>query len=114
MGTNHGVEPAQRVDEPSVQSARITNLLGLVAERPRMAEKVFDRETMLDLTVNIIPLGILLFFIAAFALVAPWGVDPVVTSLQFAIVGLTAASLVVLTYYAGKVISTAEDEMDAE
>lgn len=79
-----------------------------------MTETVFDRETLLDLTVNFIPLGILIFFIAAFALVAPWGVDPLISGLQFAIVGGTAVLLVVLTYYAGKAISTAEREMEAE
>lgn len=78
-----------------------------------MESKVFDRETLLDLTVNIIPLGILLFFIAAFAVVSPWGVDPLVSSLQFAIVGVTAVLLTILTYYAGKAISTAENEMEA-
>jgi len=79
-----------------------------------MTEKVFDRETLLDLTVNFIPLGILIFFIGAFALFAPWGVDPLITSLQFAIVGGTAVLLIILTYYSGKAISEAENELDAE
>jgi hypothetical protein len=79
-----------------------------------MTEKVFDRETLLDLTVNFIPLGILVFFIGAFVLFPTWGVDPLVTGLQFAIVGVTAILLVILTYYAGKAISTAENEMDAD
>ncbi|MFB6139474.1 MAG: DUF6684 family protein [Halosimplex sp.] len=79
-----------------------------------MAEKIFDRDTLLDLTVNFIPFGILLFFIAAFTLFTPWGVDPLVSSLQFAIVGVTATLLLVLTYFAGKAISTAEKEMDAD
>lgn len=78
-----------------------------------MTEKVFDRETLLDLTVNVIPLGILLFFVAAFALVNPWGIDSVVSGLQFAIVGSTAVLLTVLTYYAGKAISKAENEAEA-
>jgi hypothetical protein len=75
--------------------------------------KVFDRETLLDLTVNVIPLGILVFFIAAFAVVQPWGFDPLVSGLQFAIVGVMGALLTVLTYYAGKAVSTAENEMEA-
>ncbi|MFC7138882.1 DUF6684 family protein [Halosimplex aquaticum] len=79
-----------------------------------MTEKVFDRETLLDLTVNFIPLGILIFFIGAFALFAPWGVDPLISSLQFTIVGGTAVLLIILTYYAGKAISTAEMEMEAD
>ncbi|MFB6150587.1 MAG: DUF6684 family protein [Haloarculaceae archaeon] len=78
-----------------------------------MAEKVFDRETLLDLTVNVIPLGILLFFIVAFAVVSPWGFDPLTSGLQFAIVGVMAVLLSILTYYAGKAISTAENEAEA-
>ncbi|WP_436930766.1 DUF6684 family protein [Halosimplex halobium] len=79
-----------------------------------MSEKVFDRETLLDLTVNFIPLGILVFFIGAFALFPPWGVDPLVSGLQFAIVGVTGMLLVILTYYAGKAVSKAENEMEAD
>lgn len=78
-----------------------------------MAEKVFDRETLLDLTVNVVPLGILAVFIATFVVVNPWGVDPLVSGLQFGIVGGTAVLLVVLTYYAGKAVSKAEAEMEA-
>jgi membrane protein implicated in regulation of membrane protease activity len=79
-----------------------------------MSEKIFDRETLLDLTVNFIPLGIILFFIGVFALFSPWGVDLFVSGMQFAIVGIMAAALVILTYYAGKAISTAEKEMEAD
>jgi len=78
-----------------------------------MPEKVFDRETLLDLTVNVIPLGILLFFIAAFAVFSPWGTDTLISGLQFAIVGVTGVLLTILTYYSGKAISTAENEMEA-
>jgi hypothetical protein len=81
---------------------------------PCMAERIFDRETLLDLTVNVIPLGILVFFFVAFAVVAPWGFDPLISALQFAIVGVTALSLVVLTYYSGKAISTAEKQADED
>jgi membrane protein implicated in regulation of membrane protease activity len=79
-----------------------------------MSEKVFDRETLLDLTVNFIPLGILFFFIVAFAVFAPWGTDPLISSLQFGIVSVTFVLLSVLTYYAGKAVSKAEKEMEAE
>lgn len=78
-----------------------------------MAEKVFDRETILDLTVNFIPLGILLVFIVTFIVANPWGVDPLISALQFTIVGGTATLLVILTYYSGKAVSKAENEMEA-
>jgi len=77
-----------------------------------MAEKVFDRETLLDLTVNVIPLGILLFFFFAFVIVQPWGFDLLLSGLQLGIIVVTGVSLVILTYFAGKAVSTAETEME--
>jgi membrane protein implicated in regulation of membrane protease activity len=66
------------------------------------------------LTVNVIPLGIMLFFIVAFAVVNPFGWDNLISTLQFAIVIVTFALLAVLTYYAGKAISNAEAESEYE
>lgn len=77
-----------------------------------MSSSVFDRETILDLTVNFVPLGIILFFIGAFALVNPFGFDPTYSAIQFAILGVMFASLTYLTYYSGKLI--ASDERDRE
>lgn len=76
-----------------------------------MALKTFDRETMLDLVVNAIPLGIILFFIVVFAVLNPFGPNLVHTALQFSIVGLTFVALTILTYYSAKAISEAEEEM---
>ena len=73
----------------------------------------FEKDTLLDLTVNVIPLGILLFFIAAFALVNPFGLDPVFSGLQFALMISMFLLLGVLTYYAGKAIEGAEQENEA-
>ena len=72
----------------------------------------FDRETLLDLVVNAIPLGIMLFFIALFVFVNPFGSDPVGTAIQLSIVGVTFAALFILTYVSGKAISDAEKEME--
>lgn len=80
-----------------------------------MAEKIFDRETLLDLTVNAIPLGMLLFFTVLFLVFRPFqGGAPAILVLQLSIVLLTFAGLLVLTYYAGKAVSLAEKEMAAE
>jgi hypothetical protein len=72
----------------------------------------FDRETMLDLVVNAIPLGIMLFFIAVFLLVNPFGSDPVGTAIQITIVAVTFLALFVLTYVSGKAISESEKELE--
>lgn len=73
----------------------------------------FDRETLLDLVVNAVPLVILGFFILLFVVVNPFNADPVATALQLTIVGVTLLALVVLTYYSGKAISEAEEEIKA-
>ncbi len=81
-----------------------------------MEEKVFDRETLLDLTVNIIPFVIMAIFFIAFIVYTPFGFDSVISSIQLAIVGVSAVALLVLTYYSGRAISKAEkaDEVAVE
>lgn len=80
-----------------------------------MAEKkIFDRETLLDLTVNAIPLGMLLFFVVLFLVFRPFESAPVVVVLQFSIVLVTFGALLALTYYAGRTVSLAEKQMEAE
>lgn len=78
-----------------------------------MDSRIFDRDTLLDLTVNVIPLGILAFFFAVFLVYAPgpFAFDSVFTTVQLAIVFTTFVLLAVLTYYAGKAIAGAEKEL---
>lgn len=73
-----------------------------------MATKIFDRETMLDLTVNFIPLFIILFFIVAFAVFNPFGVDPMATGIQYALLVAPFVFLAVLTYFSARAIAGAE------
>ncbi|MGM0592314.1 MAG: DUF6684 family protein [Halobacteriota archaeon] len=77
-----------------------------------MASKIFDRDTMLDLTVNFVPLGIILFFIVGFAVVAPFGFNPMESSLQFGLLVVPFLALAVLTYLSGKAIAVAEKTAD--
>lgn len=77
-----------------------------------MSSRTFDRDTLLDLTVNFIPLGILAFFLVVFLVYAPgplaW--DSVLSTVQLAIVFTTFVLLAVLTYFAGKAIASAEKQ----
>ncbi|WP_227015569.1 DUF6684 family protein [Haloarcula sp. JP-L23] len=73
----------------------------------------FEKDTLLDLTVNVIPLGIILFFIAAFAVVPAFGTDPVFSGLQFALMISMFLLLAVLTYYAGRAIENAEHAQES-
>jgi hypothetical protein len=52
-----------------------------------MSPTAWDRETWLDVTVNLVPIGILVVFVGLFLVVAPWGIDAtLVTVLQFGLV----------------------------
>jgi len=77
-----------------------------------MTERIFDRDTLLDLTVNVIPLAMLGFFLVAFLVYAPgpFAFDSVLSTVQLSIVFTTFVLLAVLTYYAGKAIAGAEKE----
>ncbi|WP_049972367.1 DUF6684 family protein [Haladaptatus cibarius] len=59
------------------------------------SDVVFDRETLLDISVNIVPMVILLFFIVLFALWTPWSGEPLIfvmshllTIIPFVLLGL--------------------------
>jgi hypothetical protein len=73
-----------------------------------MASRIFDRETLLDLVVNAVPLFIMAFFVAAFAVFAPFGFDPLASGLQFALVIVPFLLLLVLTYFSARAIAGAE------
>jgi len=73
-----------------------------------MAERYIDRETLLDLTVNIIPLGILAFFFVLFIAVSPWGWDPLFTTLMLGLILWHALLLTLVTWVAGRKIAREE------
>lgn len=76
---------------------------------------IFDRDTLLDLSVNVIPLVILAFFTVVFLLYSPgpFAWDSVLSSVQYAIILTTFVLLAVLTYYAGKAVAGAEKRIGA-
>ncbi|MFC5970185.1 DUF6684 family protein [Halomarina salina] len=78
-----------------------------------MAPDVFDRETMLDLSVNIIPLFIILFFVVVFAVITPFGISLVPTVIQMGLLIVPFVGLAILTYYSGKAIAESEAEIEA-
>jgi hypothetical protein len=73
-----------------------------------MATETFDRETLLDLVVNVIPLFIILFFTVAFVLFNPFGFEPLASGIQFGLLVAPFVLLAILTYISGKAISGAE------
>ncbi|WP_339104365.1 DUF6684 family protein [Haloterrigena salinisoli] len=69
-----------------------------------MSRPAFDAEVTLDLAVNLIPLAIMVFFVALFAIFNPWGIEPLQSTIQFAILLSMIATLGFVTYYAARVI----------
>jgi hypothetical protein len=72
--------------------------------------EIFDRETLLDLVVNIIPLFIIFFFIVAFLLFNPFGVEALPSGIQFGLLVAPFVLLAILTYISGKAIAGAEKD----
>ena len=70
-----------------------------------MEAKIFDRETMLDLVVNFIPLGIILFFIALFVVVTPWGFNIRTSGVMLGLMVVPFVALAILTYISAKAIA---------
>lgn len=83
-----------------------------MAQGTESTERIFDRETLLDLTVNFIPLGIILFFTIMFPIynyfVDPFGSDIVASTIMIALHVIPFVALAILTYFSGKVITEAE------
>lgn len=73
-----------------------------------MASKTFDKETMLDLTVNMVPLVIILFFVVGFTVFNPFGFESLTSGLQYGIMVAAFVLLAVLTYLSGKAIAGSE------
>ena len=75
-----------------------------------MGNEIFDRETQLDLLVNIIPLFILAFFVVAFVVFTPFGVDPLASAIQFGLIAVPFVLLAVLTYFAAIAVAGSESD----
>ncbi|MFC7081784.1 DUF6684 family protein [Halorussus caseinilyticus] len=65
-----------------------------------MPHPVFNRETLLDISVNIVPLFILAFFIAVLLLTSPWPSSLFVTAIALGLHLVPLILLAVLTYVA--------------
>lgn len=68
-----------------------------------MAADIFDKEVLLDLTVNFVPLGIMAFFIALFLVYNPWATGSTLGAvIQMALIVLPFIGLSILTYVSAK------------
>lgn len=69
-----------------------------------MSRRAFDAEIALDLAVNLIPLAIIVFFVALFAVFNPWGFALLQSTVQFAVLLSMVAMLGLVTYLSARVI----------
>lgn len=70
---------------------------------------IFDRETWLDISVNVVPLGIIAFFLALFALASPWAIEGLTSAIGFALLVVPFLGLAYLTYFAADLMESAEE-----
>lgn len=59
---------------------------------------VFERETLLDASVNFVPVGILLVFLSMFALFDPWGGGGLMSAYMYGLLLVTILFTVHITY----------------
>ena len=76
-----------------------------------MAFLDLTEETWLDLTVNMIPLGILAFMEVMFWVINPWGFDPVIVFFWHFLTLFPLTVLALLTYFSGRIVQRDEGEM---
>jgi hypothetical protein len=74
-----------------------------------MTTPVFEKETWLDISVNIVPLAIIGFFVALFVFASPWAISGLPSAVGFALLVVPFLALAVLTYYAATLIESAEE-----
>lgn len=68
------------------------------------------RETWADLTVNLIPLGILLAMDVLYWVINPWGWDPFIVGIAHFLTIFPLLCLALLTYVSGRVIQRDEGQ----
>jgi hypothetical protein len=65
-------------------------------------------DTLLDVTVNLIPMGILLFFVGLYSVFRPWEWDPAIFVLMHFLTVFPFLLLALLTYVSARAIAGAE------
>lgn len=70
-----------------------------------MTHPIWNRETLLDSLVNIVPLGIIAFFTVLFLVASPWAVDSFLgTVVSMGLLLVPFVLLAIVTYFTARVI----------
>jgi hypothetical protein len=67
-----------------------------------MPHSIWNRETLLDITVNIVPLVILAFFTVLFGIWTPWSGEPLIFAMMHVLTIFPLLLLALLTYVAAQ------------
>lgn len=93
------------VTETSRYGRNYFAVAGTIATMVSLGATGFDRETWLDLIVNIVPMGILVFFVVLFLLYMPWQDNLFLTAVSHFLTIFPLLMLILVTYISAKVIS---------
>lgn len=78
------------------------------------SDSLFNRRTLLDILVNAVPIGILLFFTVLFLVYGSYPSNPLVTVVQVALILIPVIVVILITYYAAKAVTRDEHAGGAE
>ena len=67
----------------------------------------FDRHELIDMTVNAVPVAILLVFAVVFTLYSPWSGVGLATALQFLLLLVPVVCLAYVTFRSGLLVTSA-------
>ncbi|MFC6961038.1 DUF6684 family protein [Halocatena marina] len=108
--------------EDSGDSVRVTGMTDGVLEYtthndftpphkgPPMGRYALNRETLLDVTVNIIPLFIILFYLVLFIVYDPYRWEPLIIGVSLILLIIPFVLLALVTYIAGRTIEQEETQ----
>jgi len=79
---------------------------------PNTAEEAatYNRATLLDISVNVVPILIIVFFVVLFLVINPWGYDPWMLAVSHGLMVIPIVGTAYLTYIAAGVITRDERE----
>lgn len=69
---------------------------------------LLDRRILLDVLVNVVPIGILAFFVLLFIVYAPYPNDPIVIVIQMALIIIPGVVVAIVTYYTVRAVTRDE------
>lgn len=74
-------------------------------------ERIWTREHVLNVTVNLVPMFIVVFFAALFLLYQPWEQNLFMTAVSMGLHAMPFITMVLITYFAAKHVELGGEEI---